>query len=61
MLAIVHIVNITQQALRTDNFEAFFQARQKALLNRIEQAMGKSLILDANSLEDTEQFEYEEE
>lgn len=48
-------------ALRTDNFEVFFQARQKALLNRIEQAMGKSLILDINPLEEPEQFEHEEE
>ncbi|OUL19318.1 DUF262 domain-containing protein [Nostoc sp. 106C] len=47
--------------LRVDNFEAFFQARQKALVNRIEKAMGKSLVLDSHPLEDVDKSEYEEE
>lgn len=32
--------------LRTDNFMAFFKARESALLNRIEQAMGKPIARD---------------
>jgi hypothetical protein len=48
-------------ALRADNFEVFFQTRHKALCERIEQAMGKTLLSDANQLEDTELIEYDEE
>ena len=45
----------------SDNFEAFFQARQKALMSRIEKAMGKSLITDASvESEDIEPFDFDE-
>lgn len=50
-------------ALRSDNFEFFFQARQKNLLERIEKAMGKSLLLDAELISEseyTEPIEYDE-
>jgi len=48
-------------ALRADDFEIFFQTRHKALFERIEQAMGKTLLSDANQSEDTELVEYDEE
>ncbi len=54
-----HVINPV--ALRTDNFEIFFQTRHKALFARIEQAMGKTLLSDANQSEDTELVEYDEE
>ncbi|WP_026731636.1 hypothetical protein [Fischerella sp. PCC 9605] len=54
-----HVIDPT--TLRTDNFEVFFQARHKALLNRIEKAMGKFIIFDTNQLKEAEAFEYEEE
>ena len=38
---------IDPPALRADNFEAFFQARYNALLDRIEKAMGKSIARGA--------------
>jgi hypothetical protein len=54
-----HVIDVA--ALRLDNFEAFFQARQKALLCRIEKAMGKSLITDASvESEDIELFDFDE-
>lgn len=55
-----HVIDAA--ALRSDNFEAFFQARQKALLWRIEKAMGKSLITDAESVEseNIELFDFDE-
>jgi hypothetical protein len=53
---------IEAAALRSNNFDAFFQARQKALLCRIEEAMGKSLITDAESVEseNIESFDFDE-
>lgn len=54
-----HVIDVA--ALRLDNFEAFFQARQKALMSRIEKAMGKSLILDTSvESEDIEPFDFDE-
>lgn len=47
-------------ALRADNFDAFFQARQEALLERIEKAMGKNLVPVPNESvqsDDTDQDE----
>jgi hypothetical protein len=42
-----HVIH--PEALRTDGFEAFFSARFNALLDRIEQAMGKPIARDAQS------------
>ena len=54
-----HVIDAV--ALRSDNFEAFFQARQKALLERIEKAMGKSLITDVSvESENIEPFDFDE-
>lgn len=38
--------------LRTDNFDAFFKARESALLDRIERAMGKSIARDITQEDD---------
>ncbi|MBD2063290.1 DUF262 domain-containing protein [Funiculus sociatus GB2-A5] len=38
---------IDPASLRTDNFDAFFQARKNALLDRIEKAMGKPILREA--------------
>ncbi|MCL1467560.1 GmrSD restriction endonuclease domain-containing protein [Argonema galeatum] len=49
-------------ALRADDFDAFFQARQKALLERIEKAMGKNIVpvVDlSDRSDDPEQDEYD--
>ena len=35
---------ISADALRTDNFWGFYEARKKALLDAIEKAMGKKII-----------------
>ncbi len=43
---------INPDTLRSDNFQAFFNLRQEALLDRIETAMGKT-ILRAESVEST--------
>ncbi|MEP0787723.1 DUF262 domain-containing protein [Funiculus sociatus GB2-C1] len=40
-----HVVD--PASLRTDNFDAFFQARKNALLDRIEKAMGKPILREA--------------
>ena len=52
---------IDPDALRENNFELFFQTRHKALLERIERAMGKKLLSYANQSEDAERVEYDEE
>ena len=55
---------IDPDTLRADDFSAFFEARQKALLTRIEEAMGKPILHDAfqaSEPEDTDPAEYEEE
>jgi hypothetical protein len=51
-------------ALRSDTFEAFFRAREQALLARIEHAMGKTIVRDVTGSEDaidSEEYEEEEE
>lgn len=55
---------IDPATLRADDFNAFFQAREKALLERIEKAMGKKLIpvvAQSDKSDDTEQDEYDED
>ena len=47
--------------LRSDDFDKFFAKRQRALLDRIEDAMGKSAAWELNDLEDTEPIEEEDE
>lgn len=44
MNAILRSHLITPEALRNDDFDAFFAVREKALLERIEQAMGKPIV-----------------
>ncbi|MBF6570591.1 MAG: DUF262 domain-containing protein [Candidatus Binataceae bacterium] len=45
MDAILHSHLIAAPALRSDDFDAFYQARKAALLSLIEQVMGKQLLL----------------
>lgn len=52
---------IDSAALRSDDFYVFFQARQSALLDRIEKAMGKAILREAVDLEETETSDYENE
>ncbi|MDF5720709.1 MAG: HNH endonuclease domain-containing protein [Rhizonema sp. PD37] len=52
---------IDPDALRADDFDKFFQTRHKMLLERIEKAMGKTLLYDDKSLEDVEPTELDEE
>lgn len=48
-------------ALRADDFDAFFQARQKALLERIGKAMGKNIVpVPDESVESTDRDEYDD-
>jgi hypothetical protein len=55
-----HVIDPT--AIRTDNFEAFFQRRFEALLQRIEKAMGKPIQRDLPAdFEMPDQFETEPE
>ena len=50
---------IDAKALRSDDFVAFFRVRERALLDRIEQAMGKAVLRDL--ITDSEPDEIEEE
>ncbi len=52
---------IEPQALRDDDFAAFLQARTEALLDRIEQAMGKPVSRDVSTGESDEAPDYEPE
>lgn len=52
---------IVPSALRADDFDAFFGAREQALLNRIEKAMGKPIAQETVPLVDAERTEYEDE
>ncbi len=61
MDGILHSHVINPSALRADNFDVFFQSRQNALLDRIEKVMGKSLVRDALTQEESEPVDYEEE
>jgi hypothetical protein len=48
------------QALRSDDFDTFFCAREKELLSRIEVAMGKPIARDSVEIEAPAPLEYEE-
>ena len=52
---------IVPAALRADDFDRFFQARTQALLERIERAMGKSVIRDVVEPDAPNAVEYEPE
>lgn len=52
---------IDPAALRADDFDRFFIARERALLERIEQAMGRPVYLDGFEPELAESDEYESE
>jgi hypothetical protein len=52
---------IEPNALRTDNFDAFFRAREEALLDRIEKAMGKPIAREVTEPEEVELVDYEDE
>jgi len=52
---------IKPSALRADNFDAFFRAREEALLDRIEKAMGKPIAREITEIEDLETVEYQED
>jgi hypothetical protein len=52
---------IDPKALRADDFDGFFNARVRALLERIERAMGKPVARDAAEPEAPEPDEYEDE
>jgi hypothetical protein len=47
-----HVIN--ESAMRSDNFDIFFQSRKNALLNRIEKAMGKPILREA--IEEADHF-----
>lgn len=52
---------IEPSVFRANDFDAFFKAREQALLNRIEKAMGKPIARDAKDIEPSEPVKYEEE
>jgi hypothetical protein len=53
---------IDPSAMRTDNFDHFFLARSQALLERIEEAMGKPIARGVVETEEvTEPLDYEVE
>ena len=54
---------IEPAALRSDDFLGFFKAREKALLDRVEAAMGKPIARDLVQPEadDSEDYEVEEQ
>jgi hypothetical protein len=59
---ILHSHQIAPAALRTDDFDAFFQARSQALLEIIEKAMGKKAIArEASEADLPEAIDYEDE
>jgi hypothetical protein len=47
-----HVIN--ESAMRSDNFDIFFQSRKNALLNRIEKAMGKPILREV--IEEADNF-----
>jgi len=51
---------IDPSTLRADDLDAFFIAREQALLSRIEQAMGKPIARDAAPTADPDEVEYED-
>ncbi len=52
---------IAPATLRADDFDAFFQAREQALLDRIERAMGKPIIRSVTPVEDSDVLDYQDE
>lgn len=52
---------IDPQALRTDDFDAFFQRREQALLRRIEKAMGKPIARNVAEADDLQPVDYQDE
>lgn len=48
-------------ALRLDDFEEFFRARERDILERIERAMGKSIIRDMAVVEDVPEMDTDED
>jgi len=52
---------IEPAALRSDDFLAFFKTREKALLDRVEAAMGKPIARDFAQPEADESGDYEDE
>ena len=52
---------IEPSLLRVDDFEGFFQARERALLERIQSAMGKQIVPDITLVEEAAPIGYEEE
>lgn len=58
---ILHSHVVDPNYLRTDNFDAFFKAREAALLDRIEKAMGKPIARDSALPDVSVPVEYEEE
>lgn len=65
MDAILQTHVIDPKSLRADDFDTFFEAREQALLKRVEQAMGKPSSMTAVALpdaaEDNEEFEGDED
>lgn len=51
---------IAPAVLRMDDFEDFFQAREAAMLERIERAIGKQVIKDLDSLSIDELEDWDE-
>jgi hypothetical protein len=45
--------------LRADDFDGFFHARERALLERIQEAMGKQVVPDITIVQEAEPAEYE--
>lgn len=52
---------IEPAAIRANDFDAFFRAREQALLNRIEKAMGKPVARGMEEIDASEPGEYEED
>jgi hypothetical protein len=50
---------IAPALLRTDNFDGFFADREKALLSRIEKAMGKPTRIEAQPVAEVEDLDEE--
>jgi len=52
---------IEPQTLRQDDFEAFFESRRQALLQRIQTVMGKTLLLGESEDEEVMPTTFQEE
>lgn len=57
-LLVSHLIDA--EALRADDFVTFFQAREKDLLGRIEQAMGKGVLRDVATASEPDEIEEDE-